>query len=31
MNPIDYAKKGNCYKFPDITKDVDTFYIDSTV
>lgn len=22
MNPIDYAKKGNWYKFPEITKDV---------
>ena len=31
MNPIDYAKKGNWYKFPEITKDVDTFYIYSTV
>ena len=31
MNPIDYAKNGNWYKFPEITKDVDTFYIYSTV
>jgi len=28
---IDYSQKANWYKMPDITKDVDTFYIYSTV
>jgi hypothetical protein len=31
MNSIDYSKKTNWYKIPEITKDVDTFYIYSTV
>jgi hypothetical protein len=31
MNSIDYSKKTNWYKIPEITKDVDTFYIYSTI
>ena len=31
MNPIDYSNKANWYKLPQITKDVDTFYIYSTI
>jgi len=31
MNSIDYSKKTNWYRIPEITKDVDTFYIYSTV
>lgn len=31
MKPIDYSRKANWYKLPEITKDVDTFYIYSTV
>ena len=27
---IDYSKKGNWYQIPEITKDVDTFYIYAT-
>ena len=30
-NAPDYSKKESWYKFPNITKDVDTFYINSTV
>ena len=29
--PIDYSQKANWYKLPEITRDVDTFYIYSTV
>jgi hypothetical protein len=31
MNSIDYSKKTNWYRIPEITKDVDTFYIYSTI
>ena len=31
IKPIDYSKKDNWFKLPEITKDVDTFYIYSTV
>ena len=31
MDSIDYSKKTNWYKIPEITKDVDTFYIYSTI
>ena len=31
MNSIDYSKKTNWYKISEITKDVDTFYIYSTI
>ena len=31
MKPIDYSQKANWYRFPEITKDVDTFYIYSTM
>ena len=31
MNSIDYSQKANWFKIPEITKDVDTFYIYSTV
>ena len=31
IEPIDYSKKANWFKLPEITKDVDTFYIYSTV
>ena len=31
MKAIDYSKKGNWYKIPEITKKFDTFYIYSTV
>ena len=31
MNPIDYSKKASWYRLPEITKDVDTFYIYSTM
>ena len=29
--PVDYSKKDNWYKIPQITKKVDTFYIYSTI
>ena len=31
MNSIDYSRKANWYRLPEITKDVDTFYIYSTM
>lgn len=31
MKPTDYSKAANWYKIPEITKDVDVFYIYSTV
>ena len=31
MDKIDYSKKANWYRLPEITKDVDTFYIYSTM
>ena len=31
MNSVDYSQKTNWYKIPEITKDVDTFYIYSTM
>lgn len=30
MNTIDYSRKGNWCKRPEITKEVDTFYIYAT-
>ena len=30
MNSIDYSQKTNWYKIPEITRDVDTFYIYAT-
>ena len=30
MDSIDYSKKENWYKIPEITKEVDTFYIYAT-
>ena len=31
MNSIDYSQNASWYKIPEITKDIDTFYIYSTV
>lgn len=30
MNPLDYSQKDNWYKIPEITKEVDTFYVYAT-
>lgn len=30
-DPVDYSQSANWYKIPEITKDVDTFYIYSTI
>mgnify|MGYP002522406335 CR=1 FL=1 len=31
MNSVDYSRKSSWYRLPEITKDVDTFYIYSTM
>lgn len=31
MNSVDYSLKSSWYRLPEITKDVDTFYIYSTM